>query len=174
VTENGGTLLMPPGDVGPLGRMAVAADPSGAPFGIWQAGTMIGAGIATEPGGLVWEDLRSTDPDAAREFYRAVFGYQTAGLEMAGPDYHTFFRPGEEQAPLGGMGGLFGAEGPSRWLVYFGTASTDAAAAAAERLGGRVLSPPFDSPYGRMASLADPAGAAFEVIETAGNPQPER
>ena len=53
-----------------LGRMAILADPSGAVFGLWQAGTMIGASLVNEPGGLVWEDLRSTDPDAARGVLR--------------------------------------------------------------------------------------------------------
>lgn len=73
--ELGGTVLGPVTDVNPLGRMAILADPSGAILGLWQAGTMIGAGLVNEPGGLVWEDLRSTDPAAAQIFYRGVFGY---------------------------------------------------------------------------------------------------
>jgi uncharacterized protein len=52
VGEQGGTVLLAPGDVGELGRMFIAADPSGAAFGVWQAGTHIGAGIVNEPGGL--------------------------------------------------------------------------------------------------------------------------
>src|SRR5947209_13178239 len=108
VISNGGTVLLQPGDVGPLGRMFLAADPSGAVFGVWQAGTHIGAGLVNEPGGLAWEDLRSTQPAAAQEFYRSVFGYRLEPLEMAGPDYATFSRA-DEQAPLGGMGGMMGA-----------------------------------------------------------------
>jgi predicted enzyme related to lactoylglutathione lyase len=34
--------------------------------------------------------------------------------------------------------------------------------------------PPFDSPFGRLAGLTDPAGAMFCVIELANNPQPDR
>src|SRR6185503_9143475 len=112
-------LFMPPGDVGPLGRMCIAADPTGAVFGVWQAGQHIGAGIVNEPGGLTWEDLRSTDPDAARAFYKSLFGFRFEALEAAGPDYTPFSQPNEEW-PLGGMGGLMGADGqPSHWLVYF-------------------------------------------------------
>lgn len=174
ISEHGGTVLLPPGDVGPLGRMLVAADPTGAAFGVWQGGSHIGAGIVNEPGGLTWEDLRSPDPDAARAFYTAVFGYRTDALPMAGPDYATFALAGEE-APLGGMGGMMGADGaPAHWLVYFGVADAAAAAGAAERSGGSVLAPAFETPYGRMAGLADPAGAAFWVVETTGEDQPDR
>jgi predicted enzyme related to lactoylglutathione lyase len=175
VTEHGGTLLFPPGDVGPMGRMCIAADPSGAAFGVWQAGEHIGAGLVNEPGGLTWEDLRSTDPAAAQAFYTAVFGYRLDPLEMAGPDYRLFALPGE-QFPLGGMGGMMGAaEGtPSHWLVYFAVADADAAVGAAEAHGGTALAAPFDSPFGRMAALADPAGAVFWIAQTGDSPQPDR
>jgi predicted enzyme related to lactoylglutathione lyase len=175
VTAAGGTVLLPPGDVGPLGRMSIAADPSGAAFGIWQAGTHIGAGLVNEPGGLTWEDLRSTGAAAAQDFYRTVFGYRFDAVPMAGEEYRTFALP-DEEFPLGGMGPMMGSpEGtPSHWLVYFGTAGTDVAVAAATATGGAVVVPAFDSPFGRLAVLADPAGASFAVIETAGSPQPDR
>lgn len=174
VTGNGGTLAMPPGDVGGLGRMFVATDPAGAAFGVWQAGTHIGASLVNEPGGMVWEDLRSTDPERARAFYTAVFGWRTEALEMAGPDYTTFSLP-DESFPLGGMGGLMGQEGASsHWLVYFAVSDAAAAVAAATAGGGAVLAAPFDTPYGTMAGLADPGGAPFHVLETAGHEVPGR
>ena len=167
VTENGGTLLLPPGNVGPLGRMCIAADPTGAVFGVWEAGTHIGASVVNQPGGLTWEDLRSTDPAGAQSFYRSLFGYRIDPLEMAGPDYGLFALPGEE-APLGGMGGMMGApEGtPSHWLVYFGVVDVDTAGAAAQAHGGSVLAPGFDTPFGRMSALTDPAGAVFWIAQT--------
>ena len=174
--EHGGTVLAPVMDVGPLGRMAILADPSGATFGLWQAGTMIGASRVNEPGALTWEDLRSTDPGAARAFYGALFGYAYDPVEMAGPDYTTFRLP-SEQAPLGGMGPMMGApDGTgSHWLVYFGVADTDAAVAAAEAAGGSLLAPAKDTPFGRMAWLADPDGAAFTVMSIeASQPAPDR
>jgi uncharacterized protein len=175
VTENGGTVVLPPGDVGPLGRMFIAADPTGAVFGVWQAGTHIGASVVNEPGALVWEDLRSPDPDAARAFYRSLFGYATAPVDMAGPDYTTFHLPGEE-APLGGIGGMFGADdSPAHWLIYFAVADLDDAVGAAEANGGRVLARDIDSPFGRMATLADPAGATFMAIQPPSDqPRPVR
>jgi hypothetical protein len=175
IAAAGGTVLLPPGDVGPLGRMCIATDPSGAVFGVWQAGTHIGSSITNEPGGIVWEDLRSTDPEAVHAFYSTVFGYRTAPLEMAGPDYRTFSRP-DEEAPLGGMGGMMGNEGiPSHWLVYFGVEDAEAAVAAADRRGGSVLAQPFDTPFGRMAAITDPAGAVFWIVQAApGTPRPDR
>ena len=173
VEARGGTVIVPPGDVGPLGRMAVAADPTGALFGVWQAGGHIGAGIANEPGALTWDDLRTTDPDAARAFYEALFGFRYEGIPDEEGDYRVMFRPGE-QAPLGGIGGMMGEEGSPHWLVYFGVADTAATAAAAERAGGSVLAPPFETPYGRLAALADPGGATFWVIQTDGSNQPDR
>jgi predicted enzyme related to lactoylglutathione lyase len=175
VAENGGTVLLEPGDVGPMGRMLIAADPTGAVFGVWQAGQHIGAGIVNEPGGMTWEDLRSTDPERAHAFYRSVFGYRIDPLEMAGPDYGLFALPAEE-APLGGMGGMMGApEGtPSHWLVYFAVADADAAGAAAEAHGGSVLAPAFDTPFGRMSALTDPAGAVFWIAQTDPANMPDR
>lgn len=174
VTEHGGNVLLPPGEVGELGRMFIAADPTGAVFGVWQALSHIGAGIANQPGGLTWDDLRSPDPDAARAFYTAVFGFQTEMLPDAGPDYATYSLAGEDK-PLGGMGGMMGAEGvPAHWVVYFAVADAAAAVTAAEESGGSVMMRDFDSPYGRMAGLVDPCGAPFWVIETDGSDQPDR
>jgi predicted enzyme related to lactoylglutathione lyase len=63
---------------------------------------------------------------------------------------------------------------PSHWLVYFGVADTPASVAAAEAAGGVVLLPTTETPFGRLATLADPAGATFCVIETDGSNQPDR
>ncbi len=68
-----------------------------------------------------------------------MFGYRTDAMPEAGPDYATFALP-NERAPLGGMGGMMGAEGrPADWVVYFGVSDAAAAVAAAERGGGSVL-----------------------------------
>ena len=175
IKENGGSILLGTGDVGTLGRMCIGADPTGAAFGVWEAGTHIGASVVNEPGGLSWEDLRSTEPEAARAFYAAVFGYKIEPLPEAGADYATFGLP-QEDFPLGGMGGMSGAPDgvPSHWVVYFGVDDADAAVSAAERGGGSVLAPAFDSPYGRLAALTDPFGASFWVGQFDATDQPDR
>ena len=52
---------------------------------------------------------------------------------------------------------------PGYWSVYWGTDDVDASAEQAIRLGGAVVDPPADSPYGRMATVTDPTGARFRL-----------
>jgi predicted enzyme related to lactoylglutathione lyase len=161
----GGTVLLPAGDIGDVGRMLIAADPAGAVFGVWQAGQMDGFGAPGTTGSFAWCDLRSTDPDAARAFYASVFGFTYTPLEMAGPAYATFSL-GDDTSPMGGTGDMMGNDGiPSHWLVYFAVADADASAAAARELGGTVMADPFDTPFGRMAPMTDPAGAVFWAVQ---------
>lgn len=174
VRRQGGSIIVEPGDVGEMGRMFIAADPTGAAFGVWQAGTHIGASLVNEPGGLTWEDLRSPEPDAARSFYTGVFGYRTDPIEMAGPDYMTFALA-NESAPLGGIGGMFGQDAPPHWMVYFGVADAAESAAAAERHGGAVTMQLAETPYGPMAGLTDPSGAALTIVQVSPDqPRPDR
>ncbi|MGF1647695.1 MAG: VOC family protein [Kineosporiaceae bacterium] len=163
VTAAGGAVVAPAFDVGDMGRMIVATDPSGAAFGVWQAVRHVGAERVNEPGALTWEDLRSTDPEAARAFYARVFGFRAEDVEGAPDDYRMFALPGGEG--LGGIGGMMGQDGlPSHWLVYFGVSDVDSAVTVAESHGGRTLAPAMDHPYGRMAALSDPAGAVFWLV----------
>lgn len=161
VTAHGGTLLEEPFDVS-NGRMTVATDPTGAAFGVWQAGGTIGAEIYNEPGCLTWTDVRSTDPDTARSFYTAVFGYRYQPMPGAPDHYMTFHLDG---APLGGIGGMMdpAAGLPSHWVAYFTVADTDTAVAAATGRGGALQRPAMDTPYGRMTFLTDPDGAVFAL-----------
>ena len=116
------------------------------------------------PGGVAWNDLRSSDPEAAREFYSALFGYHFTPIEMAGPDYMTFSLSADGE-PQGGIGGMMGMDGfPSHWIVYLAVRDVDDAVAKASELGGQVISSSFDTPYGRMAALTDPTGASFWVM----------
>jgi predicted enzyme related to lactoylglutathione lyase len=162
VIANGGTVAAEPFDVAGNGRMTVAIDPAGAAFGVWQAGGTIGAEIYNEPGGLTWTDARLTDPEAARSFYAAVFGYHYQALPGAPGDYLTFHLG---EAPLGGMGGMMDPTAglPSHWVAYFSVADTDTAVAAAIARGGSLQGAPMDSPFGRMAFLTDPDGAVFAL-----------
>jgi uncharacterized protein len=165
IEANGGTLLMPPHSVGDLGRLVVALDVTGAAFGLWEAGTMSGFAVTGEPGAWAWCDLRTPEPDAAREFYGAVFGWEYAAVPMAGDEYTTFTTPGGG-APSGGVGPMMGAEGaPPHWLSYFAVADVDAAVAATTSLGGTVVMAPFDTPFGRMAQVIDNGGAALIVMQ---------
>jgi uncharacterized protein len=52
VDDAGGEVKVDPMEVGELGTMAVFADPTGAYFGVWQAGEHKGADVVSEPGSV--------------------------------------------------------------------------------------------------------------------------
>ena len=53
---------------------------------------------------------------------------------------------------------------PAHWSVYFGVDDTDAALAKIVELGGSIVEPAEDTPYGRLATAADPTGALFKLV----------
>lgn len=164
ITSSGGTVLAPPMEVGDQGRMAIAADPTGAVFGLWQAKAMVGAQIVNEAGGICWNDHNSNDPEAARRFYAAVFGFTYTAME-GGQDYSTIDGTGPG-GTVGGIGQLDPSSSgiPAHWAVYFAVDDADAACAAATTHGGRVLEPATDTPFGRMATLCGPEGETFKIM----------
>lgn len=160
VPAAGGTVLAPPMDVGDAGRMAVFADPQGHVFGVWQAGTTTGVQVYNEPGSLTWNELATSDPAAAREFYGAVFDYRFDSVE--GVDDYMTFSTGDR--PLGGLGGIT-PDAPTGWGSCFWVASTDETVNVAEGQGAKVLMGAEDTPFGRFAVLEDPWGASFSVLQ---------
>jgi uncharacterized protein len=159
----GGQLLMDPMDVMDVGRMAIAADTTGAAFGIWQARAFPGAQLTNAPGALTWNEHMSRDFEGAKAFYAAVFGYEYGDMSSEGFSYATLLLGGHE---VGGIGQYpqGSPELPAAWTTYFATADTDASVAQVMRGGGTVLRPAEDSPYGRLASVTDDQGAVFALI----------
>lgn len=167
ITAAGGRLLVQPMDVMDVGRMAVASDPAGATFGIWQARRHLGVGVANEPGSLCWNEQLSRDLDGSEAFYRDVFGYDFENIDAPGMRYATLKVDGAIVGGIGEMGPDFPAGMPPTWTVYFGTRDTDATAAAVTAAGGGMDRAPWDTPYGRMAVVHDPQGAVFCLISVA-------
>jgi predicted enzyme related to lactoylglutathione lyase len=160
----GGQTIMEPMDVMDVGRMAVAADPGGAFFGVWQARAHTGVGLANEPGTLCWNENLSRAYDQNQAFYHAVFGYEYGDMSGDGFRYATLKVGGTEVGGIGELPGSVPAEVPAHWAAYFAVADTDAAAAAVTAAGGQVIEPPRDSPYGRIAMVTDDQGAAFSLL----------
>jgi predicted enzyme related to lactoylglutathione lyase len=75
ITEAGGRVLMEPFEITGRCRMTIAADSTGAEFGVWQAIDHIGTERANEPSTLVWNEQLSGDLEGAKRFYAAAFGY---------------------------------------------------------------------------------------------------
>ncbi|MFD7906723.1 VOC family protein [Kitasatospora sp. NPDC059722] len=158
VRAAGGRLLREPYDVPDQGRAALAADPQGARFGLWQGGPVPGAGLVNEPGTLTWNEHLSPDPDAARAFYRQVFG-----LTHDHPrDGYTVFRA--QGLPAGGIGPSPSDDARAAWLTSFATDDADRAADRVRALGGTVLSGPEPTPFGRSSLVRDDGGAVFTLV----------
>ena len=149
----GGQVVVPPAPVGRLGIMALTADPEGAVFGLWQAGTHQGFGRRHEPGTFTWSELYTRDTAAANAFYTGIFHDALFG-PGAVPDFG--------RAPIEDV---FPAEMPPHFLVHFGVEDAAAAIEAVGRLGGRVPVPPFEASYGRVAVVTDNQGASFALLQ---------
>ena len=166
VSAAGGQVLVPPVDVLDVGRMAVAADPAGAVFGVWQARSHTGLGVANEPGSVCWNENFSRDMGGNQAFYHAVFGYQYGDMSTPEFRYATLKIDGKEVGGIGELGGGIPPEAPAQWSTYFAVEDTDAAVATVTGTGGSVTRAPWDTPYGRMAIVSDDQGAVFSLMST--------
>lgn len=164
IEEAGGRLYAPVMDVRSLGRMAIAADPTGAVFGIWQSGEHTGFQAANLPGADSWNECMTRDFEAAKAFYTKVFDLGVSDMSAPGFSYATWTVDGQVVGGVGALAEDVPAEVPPHWGTYFSVRDTDAAVAKALELGGTLVSPVFDSPQGRIAVLTDDQGAAFRVI----------
>ncbi|HLH69245.1 MAG TPA: VOC family protein [Candidatus Dormibacteraeota bacterium] len=162
----GGTVIAPPFDVFDQGRMAVFQDPSGAFFSIWQPMMMRGAQVMRQPNSVGWCELNSRDIDAARRFYREVFGWDEREtlLDDGTGSYVEFQVDGRSVCGGMAMASSVPAEVPSHWMVYFLADDIDASCSRARDLGGRVVMEPNPYPGGRFAVLSDPQGATFGLM----------
>ena len=180
VFHHGGAVIAPPFDVSDAGRMGVFADPAGAAFYAWEPRAHKGAQLVNEPGTVVFNGLATNDPERARAFYGAVFGWDVLTLDggfqawtLAGYGDHLELNdPGlrERVAEMGATPGFenvvasLAPAAPGRraeWAVTFSVEDADAAASRAVELGGRLVLPPQDAPWVRMAVIEDPQGATF-------------
>jgi predicted enzyme related to lactoylglutathione lyase len=160
----GGTVAKGPFDVSDAGRMAVIIDPTGAAFGIWQAGKHTGYGVKGQPSTVSWNELLTTDTARAIDFYSKLFGWvaNTHGAPME----YTEWMLGDEH--VGGMMQIRPDMGPvpPNWGIYFAVEDCDASFQKATSLGAQAIVPPMDIEHvGRFAVIRDPQGAVFSIIK---------
>ncbi|MGH9022689.1 MAG: VOC family protein, partial [Acidimicrobiia bacterium] len=145
--------------------LAVVTDAGGAAIGVWQPGLHKGSALLAEPGTPSWFELYTRDYDASVRFYREVFRWDTEVMSDTAEFRYTTLGGGD-----GALAGIMDSTGflpegvPAHWTVYFGVADTDAASARITELGGSVVVPAEDTPYGRIAQVADPTGARFKIV----------
>ncbi|MDX2680665.1 VOC family protein [Streptomyces soliscabiei] len=162
----GGTIGVGPLDAAEDGRLAIGSDPSGAVFGIWQAAAHVGTAVTGVPGTPAWYELATYETASVRKFYETVFGYdEEAMVASADFDYLTLHVAGRPVAGIHGVGGALPRDLGPHWTTYFEVADADASLARVAALGGQVLGPAEDSAHGRVATVADPEGAHFSLIQ---------
>jgi hypothetical protein len=132
---------------------------------------------------LNFNGLNTRDVEGAKSFYGAVFGWETLGLgggveawTLPGYGDHLERADPEIRKRVAEVGGPAGFEDVvasinpiadaqpdlrAHWSVTFAVADADTTARTAAELGGKVVVPPMDAPWVRMAVLADPQGATF-------------
>ena len=160
ITAAGGRVVADPMDVMDAGRMAIVTDSGGGLFGLWRGRRITGAELVNEPGAQTWNEVMGHDFEAAKSFYQAVFGYEFEDASSGDFKYAAFKVNGQY------AGGIGQAEpdAPPAWRTYFGAADTDATLARVIGEGGSTISEPYDSPYGRVATVTDDQGARFSVL----------
>ena len=152
------------------------------PLCVWQANNHKGAQVVNEHGSLNFNGLATRDPDGAKAFYGAVFGWETLSLPAGSmwtlPGYGDHLEEanpglGEQMAAMGAPKGFIDvvaaltpigeedSDTPAHWSVTFGVDDADATAAKASELGGEIVAGPLDAPWTRMAVIKDPQGAIF-------------
>jgi len=174
VVGAGGRAVAGPVSLLSEGAMAVAQDPTGVQFGIWEPGHLIGAELVNEPGGFCWAELLTRDPTRSRDFHAGVFGH--AFNDHGGEDFsYDLMRLGTTAvAGMATIGPVPVGELPMgpQWLAYFSVEDTDEICRRATTLGGRVQVAPTESPHGRMALLRGRLGELFGVLEADDLPRP--
>ncbi|WP_340378107.1 VOC family protein [Streptomyces sp. SS7] len=149
----GGQVVMPPFPVDGQGFAALAADPEGAVFGLWQPVAHPGFGVRHVPGAFAWAQLYARDTEIANTFYGHLF-------------HEALFGPGA--APDFGrvpVTDVFPEVMPPHFLVHFGVRDCEAALGTVGRLGGRVQAGPFTASYGIVAVVTDNQGASFALLQ---------
>ncbi len=163
----GGKVLVPPTDIPGVGRFAVVADPQGATFAAFESGPNAPQEEVDTPpavGAFCWDELHTTDPDAATAFYAKLLGYTTQTHDMGPAGSYTMLRRGDKER--GGM--MKSAMNASFWLSYVLVANVDATTDKARGLGATVIVEPRDIPgFGRFSVLTDPTGASIALWKNA-------
>ena len=174
IEQAGGKSLMPATDIANVGRIAMVADPQGAPFYVMKP-----IPPANDPNGqsdvfapreeqrVGWNELSTSDAVAALDFYTSQFGWEKGDAMPMGDkgDYRFINHRGQM---LGAIfpadAGAFATEQP-HWRYYFRVPSIAAAKAAAEQGGGSIRVGPMEVPGGDHILIGnDPQGAEFALV----------
>ncbi|MDF2823781.1 MAG: hydroxylase [Mycobacterium sp.] len=163
IAEAGGQSCSGAMEIPATGSMAIFTDAAGALTGLWQPGGHDGFEVTGSAGAPAWFQLTTTDHAKALEFYTGVFGMdihvEADTLEFRYTNAIFGGEPG-----FGVMdGAAFGFAGPSQWTVFLAVEDVDKTLEVVTDNGGTIVRGAEDTPYGRLAAVTDPTGAAFNL-----------
>jgi predicted enzyme related to lactoylglutathione lyase len=170
IQADGGVLLMPAFDL-PVGRIALVADPLGAPFYVMAPKPPPGASASSsdvfDPVAaqrVRWNELSTSHPHRAKAFYTKHFAFEFRdSMPMRpGSSYDFIDHAGLR---LGAVTQLPETQKQSAWLFYIGVPSITAAESAVPAAGGRILHGPHQVPGDLwILIVADPEGVAVGLV----------
>jgi uncharacterized protein len=168
IAAAGGTVLMEPQDIPDVGRFAMVTDPQGVPFyvmrGFSDETSYSFASDKPRNGHCAWNELATTDPVAALDFYTAQFGWRQDGdLDMGLMGKYQFLHHGT--GSIGAVMPKMPVMPAPTWTYYFRVPDIDAAVTAISANGGLVMQGPVEIPGGEYSATAsDPVGASFGLV----------
>ena len=163
VRQLGGSVYLPPTDVPGVSRVAVVTDAQMTTIALVKWLTPPEQPTAEGKLGRVgWHELLAIDREKALAFYRALFGWQSGGMEMsAGRSYQVVSVAGQA---FGGMSNKPEMVKLPFWLFYFGVGDVDATVERVKARGGQILEGPLEVSGVRIARCEDPQGAMFALM----------
>ncbi|MEQ1800879.1 MAG: VOC family protein [Gammaproteobacteria bacterium] len=166
VVAKGGKVLIPARPVEGRGRMAVLADPDGAPFGLVKSSSGDPPDFQAEPGEWIWAVYQSPDATSAAAFYQDLGNYEVVPGDMVGNaasfalQAEGYARASLVEIPPGRT------ELRPEWLYFVRVDDVAASLARAVELGGKVIAPPRpDLLEGRIAVVTDPGGGLLGLMQ---------
>ncbi len=176
MSKQGGKVYMPATSMPNVGTFAVVADPTGGVLAPWKSAR---PDEDKEPAGrsgmftFCWDELLTTNTEAAARFYGDVFGWGIEKMDMGAMGTYTLFKRagvkdemGADKSAAGMMQSPPDAPHPPFWLTYVAVPNADESVEKAKRLGGQVMAGPMDIPnVGRFAVMMDPQHASFAILQ---------
>jgi len=171
IKSDGGQAMREPWDQPGVGRLAMVADPQGAPFYLMDPippehdpGAVSDVFSTDRAQHVRWNELSSSDADAAIAFYTRHFGWAQEG-EMDMGEFGKYRFVQKDGVGIGAIMPKMPELPVSLWTYYIGVDDIDRAAAAIGENGGKILNGPMEIPGGEFAlNGMDPQGASFGLV----------
>lgn len=176
---DGAKTMLPPWDQPGVGRLAMVTDPQGAPFYLMdplppedEPDAASDVFSIDQPHHIRWNELATSDPAAAIDFYKRHFGWaQEGGMDMPvlsdveGGEMGQYLFVQHGDVGMGAVMPLMPGMPHAVWSYYIGVDDIDRAAKAITDGGGKLFQDPMEIPGGEYAvNATDPQGASFGLV----------